>query len=185
MGTCEHPRASVWRPCLPCWCRAGPAMPQPRRGVGLHGRERRPAGAHKRRDNRPPAGTRTIQDGVTRPIPCQVGDTVEVVDSDPDLGGAGRRSPGLWKSTRSAVRVQRVGRALSRTDDQRPCHQSAGSILRWSGRSHFTFWRNHGIGPIKPTRSAITTAGRSGSSLSSTRPRILSAGNDFVAARRS
>jgi hypothetical protein len=62
--------------------------------------------------------------------------------------------------------------------------RSAGSILRCSGRSRFTFWRNQVIDPVQPTRSAITTAGSSGSSSNNTRTRSSNGVNDVGAARR-
>ena len=42
--------------------------------------------------------------------------------------------------------------------------RSAGSTGRCSGRSRFTFSRNHRIDPVHPTRSASTVAGMSGTS---------------------
>ena len=64
-------------------------------------------------------------------------------------------------------------------------NRSAGSILRCSGRSGFTFCRNHVIDPVHPTRSARTVADKSGSPSSSDRTLCSNGVNDVGAARRS
>ena len=63
--------------------------------------------------------------------------------------------------------------------------RSAGSGLRYSGRSRRTLSRNHVIDPVQPTRSAITVAGRSGCSASSARTRGSNAVNDVGTGLRS
>lgn len=62
--------------------------------------------------------------------------------------------------------------------------RSAGSMRRCSGRGRFTFCRNHDIDPGHSTRSAITLAGRSGSSASNARTRAWNGSNEVGAALR-
>ena len=63
--------------------------------------------------------------------------------------------------------------------------RSAGSTRRCSGRSRFTFCRNHVIDPVQPTRSAITVAGMSGSASSRARTRASNTTNDDSVGERS
>ena len=63
--------------------------------------------------------------------------------------------------------------------------RSAGSGLRYSGRSRRTLSRNHVIDPVQPTRSAITVAGMSGCSSRIARTRGSNGVNDVGTGARS
>lgn len=63
--------------------------------------------------------------------------------------------------------------------------RSAGSTGRCSGRSRFTFSRNHRIDPVQPTRSASTVAGMAATSASNARTAGSNTVNDVGPGDRS